>query len=82
MKLPATRVIVSSILFAVLISSSLLHWEISSNSFAGKGDGEGVTLRVYSCSITKAGGIEDLQFRFKGDPDELFSLDSFVFDSD
>ena len=57
-------------------------WGSSVGTIVIPGDGEGKTSRTYSCTIRKAEGIHALWFRFKGDPDELFSLDSFVFDSD
>lgn len=55
-------------------------WSPSIGSLVIPGGGDGKTIRSYSCLIKNVKGIHSLWFRFKGDADDSFCLDSFIFE--
>jgi hypothetical protein len=55
-------------------------WGPSIGSLVIPGGGDGKTISSYSCGIKNVKGIHSLWFRFKGDSDDSFCLDSFIFD--
>ncbi|MBK8884973.1 MAG: family 43 glycosylhydrolase [Bacteroidales bacterium] len=54
-------------------------WSPSIGSLIIPADGEAKSARSYSCVIKKVSGIHSLWFRFKGDTEDSFCLDSFIF---